>query len=200
MWGAEAFVGSHLQSLHNILRVGPLNKEPRIPQEIHCAPSSSGVGLAWGGCFVTGKNSIWDCIYVWDFCSDFCILWFFFCICLGFLHFNWPSSSHYPNQSNRHACLQFGFHYLLGFFRPPHHFFFLEGGVLFNFKINCSSSVTELAIHLGWLHLQFTFRNPRIGMHFTLNFLLDCICTYLSKKLELPHLSLPEGTKNISSD
>lgn len=35
-------------------------------------------------------------------------------------------------------------------------------------------------------------------MHFTLNFQLDCLYTYLSKKLEL--LSLPEGTKNISAD
>lgn len=35
-------------------------------------------------------------------------------------------------------------------------------------------------------------------MHFTLNFLLDSICIYLSKKLELP--SLPERTKNISVD
>lgn len=35
-------------------------------------------------------------------------------------------------------------------------------------------------------------------MHFTLYFLLDSICTYLSKKLEL--LSLPEGTKNINAD
>lgn len=35
-------------------------------------------------------------------------------------------------------------------------------------------------------------------MHFTLNFLLDSIWTYLNEKLEL--LSLPEGTKNITTD
>lgn len=121
--------------------------------------------------------------YVWDFC-----------ILTDLVHHTTRI-----NQTGMLAC-NLVFIIFWGSSAPPTIFFFLEGGVLFNFKINCSSSVTELAIHLGWLHLQFTFRNPRIGMHFTLNFLLDCICTYLSKKLELPHLSLPEGTKNISSD
>lgn len=196
MLGAEAFIGSYLQCLHqhpelfgeqlrpealpvhDILWVGPLNKEPRIPQEIHCGPSTfrSGVGIR-------------SLLCNWQ--EQHLRLY----LCLGFLqcNFNWPNSSHYPNQSSRHACLQFGLHYLLGFFPfpPPFFFFFLEVGVLFNLKINCSLSVTELAIHLGWLHLQFTFRNPKIRMHFTLNFLIDCICTYFSKKLELLHLSLP---------
>ena len=64
----------------------------------------------------------------------------------------------------------------------------------------CIAILTDPVHHTTQMHLNFIFRNSRIGTHFTLNFLLDCICTYLSEKSELPHLSLPEGTKNINAD
>lgn len=152
-------------------------KSPGYHKRFTVDPPLSGVELASGACFVTGKNSIWDCIYVWDFCSA---------ILTDLIHLTTQI-----NQAGMLACNLFYIIFWGSSPFHPHFFFFLEVGVLFNLKINCSLSVTELAIHLGWLHLQFTFRNPKIRMHFTLNFLIDCICTYFSKKLELLHLSLP---------